>query len=311
MGFPLPNSSRFWILVLMKKFIFRGLLVIVGLLVVGLTILYFTINTMIASEIETAATDALGVDTTVDSFEISLFEERTTISGLDIANPKGYDGEFLTLKRGVLGVDLGSVFSERIEIKLITLRDIELNLIQRLNGSNVGTIIDHASGSPSDNDSKSTDDGSDPQKFIIDKVLVKNVQVTFSLEPVTSERQPTKLTIDQILVRDIGRKENGVPLDQVTTIILHSIIASAAKAAPMQVPSLLLTTMEGGLSSLGHLDLGGVQFDLGKGMADVVGKITKVKDGGEDAIKNAVDEIGKGLGKVIGTDSETSNGKKK
>ena len=296
---------------LMKKFILRGLLVSVVLLVIGLTILYFTINTMIASEIETAATGALGVDTTVESLQISLFEERTTISGLDISNPEGYDGNFLTLKRGILGLDLGSVFSERIEIKLITVRDINLNLIQRLKGSNVGTIIDNASGPSSNNDSKSTDDGSEPQKFIIDKVLIKDVQVTFSLEPVTSERQPTKLTIDQILVRDIGRKENGVPLDQVTTIILHSIIASAAKAAPMQVPSLLLTTMEGGLSSLGHLDLGGVQFDLGKGMADVVGKITEVKDGGEDTIKKAADQIGKDLGKVIGTDSEKASGKKK
>ena len=294
----------------MKKFIVRTLVIVVTLLVIGLAVLYFTINAMIASEIESAATDALGVETTVGSFRISLFEERTTISDLDIANPKGYDGEFLTLKHGLLGVNLGSVFSDRIEIKELTLKDIKLNLIQRLQGSNVGTIIDNASGPPSgdssDDETKSSDNGGDDQKFIIDKVLIENVQVTFSLEPLTSAREPTKLTIDQILVHDIGRKENGVSLDQVTTIILHSIIASAAKAAPAEIPSLLLTTMEGGLSSLGHLDIGGVQFDLGKGMADVVGKFSEAATGGEDVIKKAADKIGKAIGIDSGkTDEKT------
>jgi|GEM_PF-5692585 len=284
----------------MKKFILRSLVIIVTLLVIGLTVLYFTINAMIASEIESAATDALGVETTVGSFRISLFQERTTISDLDIANPQGYDGEFLTLKHGLLGVDLGSVFSDRIEIQELTLKDIKLNLVQRLQESNVGTIIDNASGPPSsdssDDATKSSNGGGDDQKFIIDKVLIENVLVTFSLEPLTSGREPTKLTIDQILVHDIGRKEKGVSLDQVTTIILHSIIASAAKAAPAEIPSLLLTTMEGGLSSLGHLDLGGVQFDLGKGMSDVVGKFTEAANGGEDMIEKAADKIGKAIG---------------
>jgi hypothetical protein len=92
----------------------------------------------------------------------------------------------------------------------------------------------------------------------------------------------------------------------VTTIILHSIIASAAKAAPAEIPSLLLTTMEGGLSSLGHLDIGGVQFDLGKGMADVVGKFSEAATGGEDVIKKAADKIGKAIGIDSGkTDEKT------
>ena len=291
----------------MKKFVLRGLVVILTLLVIGVAVLYFTINATIASKIETATTDALGVDTTLGSFRISLFDEQTTISDLVIDNPKGYDGRFLTLKEGLLGVALGSLFSDRIEIKEFTLKDIDLNLIQRLNGSNLGTIIDQASGSPSEGDASSadTDTDTDEQKFIIDKILIENVKITFSLEPVTSERQPTKLTIDQILVRDVGRKENGVPLEQVTTIILHSIMVSAAKAAPTEIPSLLLTTMEGGLSSFGHVDLGGVQFDLGKGMVDVVGRLDKVKGEGENVIEGAAEAIGK----AVGIDSGKSDSK--
>ncbi|MCP4908160.1 MAG: hypothetical protein GY910_24575, partial [bacterium] len=76
----------------MKKFLFRGLLVLVGLVIVLVIVLYFTINTIAAREIESAATDALGVETTVGAVRISLFEGRTEILDLDIANPTGYDG---------------------------------------------------------------------------------------------------------------------------------------------------------------------------------------------------------------------------
>jgi hypothetical protein len=64
--------------------------------------------------------------------------------------------------------------------------------------------------------------------------------------------------------------------------------------------------MEGGLSSLGHLDLGGVQFDLGKGMADVVGKFSEAANGGGDVIEEAADKIGKAIGIDSGkTDEKT------
>lgn len=279
----------------MKKIILRVVAIVAAILVVAATILYFTINSIIASEIASAGTDALGVKTTVGSFRLSLFEESTSIGDLDIANPSGFDGEFLVLERGRIALDLGSVFSDRIEIRDISLHGIKLDLVESVKGSNVGKIIDHTS-SDSDSSSDSSSDDSSPQKFIIDRILVKDVEVKITVEPVTSQRQPTTLKIDQIKVTDIGKKEGGVPLDQVATIVVHSILASAAKAAPGEMPRLLLTTMEGGLSSLTHVDLGGVQVDLGKGLSDVVGELSNIEGKGEDTIGDAL----KGIGKAIG-----------
>ena len=106
------------------------------------------------------------------------------------------------------------------------------------------------------------------------------------------------MTIDQIVVRDIGRKENGVTIDEVTTILVRSILSSAIKAAPEQIPSIMLSTIEGGLSSLTHLDFGNVQIDLGTGLKNLIGNIKDVgsKVGG---IENAVGGIGKGIGDLI------------
>ena len=113
---------------------------------------------------------------------------RTEITDLDIAINR--------LQRGVphpreghtqpepLLPDVGSGRGQGVP-----LRDINLSLIQRTNGSNVGTIIDNASkGSGDSQEDAPVDDAEDDRKFIIDKVEIDNVQVAISVEPLTSER---------------------------------------------------------------------------------------------------------------------------
>lgn len=294
----------------MKKFLFRGLLVLVGLVIVLVIVLYFTINTIAAREIESAATDALGVETTVGAVRISLFEGRTEILDLDIANPTGYDGEFLVLGDGVVGVNLGSLLSERVEVKEFTLKDIKLSLIQRADGSNVGAILDNinkgSSDKPSDDAPK---DDSDPQKFIIDRLEVDNVQIAISVQPISDATKPSTVTIEQIVIEDIGKKENGVTMDKVSQIIVQSILKSALEAAPTQIPSIMLSAMNGGLSNLDHLDLGGVQVNLGKGLSSILGDLGKATGSGGKSVDDTLKDIGKSIGDLLkpGSDKEGEN----
>ena len=284
----------------MKKLILRVLLGLVVLIVIGVTVLYFTINGMAASAIETSATRALGVKTSVGSVRISLFEGRTEITDLDIANPAKYSGEFLELGDGALGVSLGSLLSDRIEVKEFTLKDINLSLIQGVGGSNVGAILDNAGSSSSAGASEeSPSDDSAGKKYIIDKLEVDNIRIAISVEPISDATKPTIVNIDQIVVRDIGRKENGVTMDVVTKIILQSILNSAIDAAPRQIPGMMLSAMRGGLSNLDHLDFGGVQIDLGKGLTDLIGSFGD--SGGSDGkgIGDTLKGIGKGIGDLL------------
>ncbi|MCP4836974.1 MAG: hypothetical protein GY895_19670 [Phycisphaera sp.] len=291
----------------MKKMIKRTILGLLVLLVLGLVGIYFTLNTIAASEIESAATDALGVETTVEAVNIGLFKGRSSLRDLEIDNPPGYEGKFLVLKSALLGVSLGTIFSDLIDVKEVSIEGISLDLVERLKESNIGTILSNANNDPSDtsasDDPSSGDsgsDGGDDQKFIIDLVSVKDIEIKVAVEPVTSERQPTTIKIDEIVIHDIGRKENGVTLDELSAILVRSIVGSAVKAAPGQIPSLLMTTMEGGLSSLTHFDLGGVQIDLGKGLSTLMGKVHGVTHGGGEEINEAVKNVGKGIEEVLG-----------
>lgn len=286
----------------MKKLLLRGLLVVIGLLVGLVVLLYFTINTIAAREIESAATDALGVETSLGSVRISLFEGSTEITDLDVANPPDYPGEFLVLGDGRVGVDLGSLLSDRIEVKEFTLKDIRLSLIQRTSGSNVGTILDNINRGSDGGDSggkPAPDSGGEGRKFIIDRLEVDDIAISISVEPISDATKPSKVTIDQIVIEDIGRKENGVTLDEVSSIIVQSILKSALEAAPGEIPSIMLSAMKGGLSNLDHLDLGGVQLDLGKGLKDALGGLGRITGSDGKSIDDTLKDIGKSIGDLL------------
>ena len=179
----------------MKKILIRGGIAVVAIIVVAVVILIFSINTIAANEIESAGSEALGVKTTVGSVDIGIIAGRTTISDLQIANPPDYKGDFLKLGEGVVGVNLGSLLSDRIEIRQFTLKDLDVQLIQRVNGSNVSTILSNASKpTPGEDDSGEDTSTSSERKFIIDKLELDNIQITISVQPVSAATKPSKVT---------------------------------------------------------------------------------------------------------------------
>ena len=77
----------------------------------------------------------------------------------------------------------------------------------------------------------------------------------------------------------------------------------ALEAAPSQIPSIMLSAMRGGLSNLDHLDLGGVQVNLGKGLSNILGEIGDVVGSGGKTIDDTIKGIGKGIGDLLDPDS--------
>ena len=85
---------------MMKKLaILVGGLVIV--LVAVVVIAFVSIDAIARAGIERGATFALGVPTTLGSANIGILSGEFTMSGLDVTNPEGFDGDyFLQLDEG-------------------------------------------------------------------------------------------------------------------------------------------------------------------------------------------------------------------
>ena len=127
----------------MKKFLVRGFIGIVALIVIVILLVMFFINSIAKSAITTAGSSTLGVDTSLDSISIGLLSGHSSIDGLAVANPKGFDGDFLDLSEGVLDVNLSSLLGDVIEVKQVGLDGLQIQFIQKIDGSNVNKILDN------------------------------------------------------------------------------------------------------------------------------------------------------------------------
>ena len=196
----------------MKKFIVRGSIGIVALILILILLVMVFINSIAKSAITSAGTSTLGVDTSLDSISIGLFSGHSSIDGVSVANPKGFDGDFLDLSEGVLDVNLSSLLGDVIEVRQIALDGLKVQFVQKIGGSNVSRILDNVKGSTSGGSDKPAVDDSDSgssRKFVIDQLKVTNVKVSVAVEPISSATAPSTVTINQIIVKDIGKKKDG------------------------------------------------------------------------------------------------------
>ncbi|MEC8559403.1 MAG: hypothetical protein VXY94_04935 [Planctomycetota bacterium] len=297
----------------MSKLITRVIIIILLVLIILATLVVVFINSIAKSAITSAGTSTLGVPTTVGSVDIGILSGHSEIKDLEIKNPKDYPGDFLTLSDGVLDVNLGSLLGDSIEVTKMSFDGIDVSFIQRVKDSNVDVILDNVKKSGSgDSESKSTtDDKSDSggRKFVIDELKVTNVKVAISIVGLSSVTKPSTVTIKEIMVKDIGKKEGGANTSQIMSIVVQSVVHSVLKAAPGEIPSVMMQGIKGGLSSLGNLDFGDVQFDAGDGLKKIGDSIGNIGSGAGDSVKDALDGIGKGIGGLLGNSDDKDKAK--
>ena len=287
----------------MKKFLVRGFIGIVALIVIVILLVMFFINSIAKSAITSAGSSTLGVDTSLDSISIGLFSGHSSIDGLAVANPKGFDGDFLDLSEGVLDVNLASLLGDVVEVKEVGLDGLQIQFIQKIDGSNVNKILDNVKTSSKATPEKpSKDDASSDssRRFIIDELRVTNVKVSVAVEPISKATAPSTITINKIIIKDIGKKQNGADLDQLIAIVVQSVVDAVIKAAPSEIPAIMMQGIEGGLSNLTSFDFGDVQFDGGKGLQNVVKSISDIgKSSGAKDVSDTLKGIGEGIGDLL------------
>ena len=287
----------------MKKFLVRGFIGIVALIVIVILLVMFFINSIAKSAITTAGSSTLGVDTSLDSISIGLLSGHSSIDGLAVANPKGFDGDFLDLSEGVLDVNLSSLLGDVIEVKQVGLDGLQIQFIQKIDGSNVNKILDNVKTSSKATPEKpSKDDASSDssRRFIIDELRVTNVKVSVAVEPISKATAPSTITINKIIIKNIGKKQNGADLDQLMAIVVQSVVDAVIKAAPSEIPAIMMQGIEGGLSNLTSFDFGDVQFDGGKGLQNVVKSISDIgKSSGAKDVSDTLKGIGEGIGDLF------------
>jgi hypothetical protein len=189
------------------------------LVVVGLGAAYFARNMLVEKGVEKGCTYALGVESDLGSARLKLGGGSLDLNNLTIANPEGFRAEnFMTLRRGVLDVDAGSVLDDEVVVDSLVIEGLTLNLEQIDNKGNYQVLIDHAKRIEMSS-------SEEEQKFRIGLVALRDIEATGSLS-LMGKTYEKSFAIENFTLKNIG-SDNGATIAQVTSKIVQALVARA------------------------------------------------------------------------------------
>ena len=189
-----------------------------------------------------AATSALGVESALGDIDIAIFSGSCTFRDLTIRNPAGFrDQPFMTIEKGEMFVDLGTLLDDEVIAPTLVLDGLVLNLEREGLKTNYGMISGHSKRFRARV-------GKSGKKFIIRKVVIRNVKVRYRVS-VAGIGPQLPLEIDEIEITDVGGKGESAYLGDVIDIVLSGILQTVAKLPTKTLPN----AIGSGLKAIGDL----------------------------------------------------------
>ena len=167
----------------------RQMLVIAFLLILVLVLaLWFSINGIIREQVDTRATAALGVQTTLNNVSLNILGGSLVLKGMTIANPPGFgDPHLLQMKTCMVSVKIGSLLTKTVQINTIAIDGMTVSLDQHGLSSNIQTVLNNinkntaapapASGGAPAKKSRTQQKASGGKQLAINQVVLTNLTV--------------------------------------------------------------------------------------------------------------------------------------
>lgn len=258
----------------MWKKIIIGIVVLIVVVVVAFMLL---LDRMAKVGIEKYGSKALGTEVTVSSVSLSPFTGKGTIHNLKVANPEGYDAQYLFQSQSIsVGVDLASLLTDTIVIHYVDINKPHIVYETGLDGSNIQAIQDNIAKNKTSSDQSqeapSTDEG---KQLVIESLVISDAKVTGSIG-----FAGTTASLPTITITDIGRDDGGLSYAQATAIVFGAIIKSLATIDLGTLGEPLGKAAQAIGETAGTI--GGHVSDAGESVGDAVGGAVKHVFGGDD-----------------------------
>ena len=234
-------------------------IVIVLLLIVGVAILYASLDGIIKSVVESQGTEQLKVPTTLDAVSLSLLHGTLNLSNFAIGSPQGFSAPQM-MSLGGLGVDTGGLMqlrNEPIHIPSISIDQPKLVIEQSGGKLNFKALMDQMSAgsqpapvapaaqpsSPAPASTPAPSSGSKTVMLIIDDLTMNGASVVIrpGIPGLTDE---IDVPIPSIDLKNIGNADgngNGEAIKDVVSTLIKALVTKAAESdkVPSQVKLLL------------------------------------------------------------------------
>jgi hypothetical protein len=243
----------------MKKIIVRIVTVIVVLIVLGLVVVFFSLNSIVKKGVDTIGPKLTQTDVTLGAAEISPFSGGGRLTKLFVGNPKDYkSASAFQLGDIKVSVVLGSVMSDTIVVNELNIQSAEVTLEGTLSKNNLTEIMNNIDSANSNPEASSTTSPNKPaKKFIVKDLVVDGTKANLVLNLPVIGSKTLSITVPPIHLQNIGQAEGGVTAAQLVQAIMKPLLADITKSAMEEV-----TKLTGSVQDLGKK--GAAQLEEGK-----------------------------------------------
>ena len=211
--------------------------IVVGIIVVLLVIVYFSLSVILKSSVQTFGSMVLGVPVTVDRIDLKPFSGALAIRNLTVGNPEGYSSPH-AFKLGKFDVVLvpSSLFGKKMIIDNLAVEGMELNYETNLLRSNLSEIQENinrlSKGGSSDSSGKKE---SEPEKqaesrpLQINRIDLSDIRI-YTIIKGREDTRVVPLMAPPVHLQDLGTEPEGITPVEVMSKIMSSLLVNVAKA---------------------------------------------------------------------------------
>lgn len=262
-----------------KKFLMTVIVVIVLLIVVISLAIKLYGGHLVKTGIETVGPKVLQVPVRVDSVNLWTLLGKLEMKNLEIDNPEGYEHEqFLKMGFAHIKLNVGSLFSDTVEIDKMQFDAIELVMEQKGLTNNLQEILNNLPKTE-----EKPKDSSPGKGLVIKDLLVNEVSVKIKLLPVPGKADTLTLKLAPIHMTDVG-KDNKVDTGELISKVLKAIAGGIAEQGKDILPTEMIGPLADTLKDTGKQILESGQevlkqgTDVGKDVGDAVKGLFKKKE---------------------------------
>lgn len=210
----------------------KKLLSLVGILIIAaIVVIYFFGSSFISKTIK-AGVEKIGPQVTQTSVELndvdlSILSGNLSLQGLYIGNPDGFKSEHL-FALGQIDIDMspGSIFSDKIVINKIHIRQPEMSYEKTLTSSNIKKLqknieaFSKAEDKVEDAQPEAAPEASGPSKqVVISELIIEDCKVFVGLMGAGTE-----IIIPEIIINDIGEEGGKQSMADALNVILAEVL---------------------------------------------------------------------------------------
>ena len=265
------------------------IVLLAGVVVVCVGLHVFS-GSILAAGIEAGGSSAIGTETTLESASFSLLGGSVSLSGLEIANPEGFNSK-RAIRVGAIDVEASvtSFLSDVVRIEHIIIDSPEVTLEIGAGGTNLKRLLDNLGGGDGGGTERSGgDDAGWGKKLKIKLVRIVDPRVIVSAGVAGLASTTETVKLGTIELTDIGSQEDGgtVTLAGLMELIIATIgtnVAAEAKGLPPELAGVLEKEV------------------ASKVFSDVRNTVEKTAGTIKDATAKVADELKSGLEGILGT----------